>query len=79
MTPDQLLRQRKNTVKARLTHNPADWLLARYDTTTRKQTGRERTAPVRARPMYELKSIYETGGFMRITASDYDDTGRWWL
>jgi hypothetical protein len=77
MLTNRLPCRRKNTVKERLTGTPGDWLLARYD--TGRQPGPGRREPVSIQLFYSLKSGMEPGAFMRVTASDYGDTNRWWL
>jgi hypothetical protein len=71
MSPDRLPRRRTNTVKTRLT--PDGWLLARYE--KRKNQRKSVAVP----PLFTLKSVFDAGESMRVTASDYGDTGRWWL
>jgi hypothetical protein len=75
MPANQLLRLRKNTVKKPLT--PGGWLLARYETGSQLDPGRRESVSVQ--PLFTLKSLMDGGGFMRVTAVDYADTGRWWL
>jgi hypothetical protein len=80
MLRNQHTRERGNTVKHRLTPTPADWLLAQYDATDpgdlAEGAGHDQSA---VQPIYTLKSQHEPGQSMRVTASDYGDTYRWWL
>ena len=75
MPANRLPRKRKNTVKAHLTLTPAGWLLAEYDMASRSHVD----GPLCVQPIYTLKSVYQSGESMRVTASDYGDKGRWWL
>ena len=77
MPANQLLRLRKNTVKKPLTSTPGGWLLARYETGSQLDPGRRESVSVQ--PLFTLKSLMDPGGFMRVTAADYADAGRWWL
>jgi hypothetical protein len=85
MPANRLLRKRKTTVKIRLPQTPADWLLAQYDVTgpdyieVYDEDADELMRPACIQPMFMLKSPYEPGESMRVTASDYGDNGRWWL
>jgi len=82
MPPDRPSRQRENAVKARLAPSPTDWLLARYDATDpgeMAELASDEDPNVGGQPIYTLKSLYEPGESMRVTASDYGDTHRWWL
>jgi len=64
-------RKRTNTVNTRLT--PDGWLLAWYE------SRRNQRKPVAVQPLFTLKSVFDAGEAMRVTASDYGDTLRWWL
>jgi len=75
MLTNQMLSVRKNTVKKPLT--PGGWLLARYERGRQADPGRRESVSVQ--PLFTLKSLMDPGGFMRVTAADYADTGRWWL
>ena len=66
-------RQRTNAVNTRLRATPADWLLAWYE-----QRKNQRKS-VAVQPLFTLKSVFDGGEAMRVTASDYGDTLRWWL
>ena len=77
MRANRLLHLRKTTVKKPLTPTPGDWLLARYEKGREVDAGRRESVPVQ--PLFTLKSVMDPGGFMRVTAADYSDTGRWWL
>jgi hypothetical protein len=81
MPADRPPRQRTNTVNTRLTPTPADWLLAQYDAAGSDEMA-YRTDDEDGNvvlPIYTLKSLYEPGESMRVTASDYGDPCRWWL
>ena len=73
MPANRLSPQRTNTVNTRLRATPAGWLLARYE-----QRKNQRKS-VAVQPLFTLKSVFDAGESMRVTASDYGDTGRWWL
>jgi len=77
MSASHLLRLRKNTVKKGLTSTPGGWLLARYETGSQLDPGCCESVSVQ--PLFTLKSLMDPGGFMRVTAADYADAGRWWL
>jgi hypothetical protein len=77
MPANQLLHLRKNTVKKPLTSTPGGWLLARYERGRQADPGRRDSVSVQ--PLYALKPVMDAGQAMRVTASDYADTGRWWL
>jgi hypothetical protein len=77
MLANRLFRTCKNTVKKRLTSSPGDWLLARYEKGREADAGCRESVP--AQPLFTLKSMMDPDGFMRVTAADYGDTGRWWL
>jgi len=77
MPANRPLRQRKNAIKSGLTPSPADWLLARYE--KRKNRAFDQRKSVAVQPLFTLKSVFEAGDAMRVTASDYGDTRRWWL
>jgi hypothetical protein len=82
MLTNPLPRQRKNTVNKPLTPAAAAWLLAEYDATDPGEVAersRNEDRSVVVQPIFTLKSIYEPGDSMRVTASDYGDNGRWWL
>jgi hypothetical protein len=82
MLTNPLPRQRKNTVNKPLTPAAATWLLAEYDATDPGEVAersRNEDRSVVVQPIFTLKSIYEPGDSMRVTASDYGDNGRWWL
>ena len=64
-------RQSTNTVNTRLT--PDGWLLAWYE----KRKNQRKSIAVQ--PLFTLKSVFDAGDPMRVTASDYGDTRRWWL
>jgi hypothetical protein len=68
---------RKVTVKKPLTATPGGWLLAHYERDRHADPGRRGSVSVQ--PLFTLKSLMDPGGFMRVTAADYADTGRWWL
>ena len=73
MPANQLPGHRKNTVSTRLRATPADWLLAWYE-----QRKNQRKS-VAVQPLFTLKSVFDAGDPMRVTASDYGDKHRWWL
>jgi hypothetical protein len=75
MPANTLPHLRKITVKKPLT--PGGWLLARYERGRQADPGRRKSVSVQ--PLFTLKSVMDSGGFMRVTAADYADTGRWWL
>jgi hypothetical protein len=75
MSANRPPRQRTTTVKTRLA--PGGWLLARYEKT--KNRARDQRQSVAVQPLFTLKSVFDAGDPMRITASDYGDTLRWWL
>ena len=77
MPANQLLHLRKNTVNKSLTATPGGWLLARYETGSQLDPGHRESVSVQ--PLFTLKSLMDPGGFMRVTAADYADAGRWWL
>jgi hypothetical protein len=77
MLTNPLSRKRKNTVKNLLTTAPADWLLAQYEAA--RELALDHCESVAVQPLYMLKSMLESGEPMRVTASDYGDTDRWWL
>jgi len=77
MPPDRLLRKRTNTVNTRLTPTPADWLLAGYEKTNNRDCDQRKSVAVQ--PLFTLKSVFDAGDPMRVTASDYGDKHRWWL
>lgn len=56
----------------------ARWLLAEYEATDVDDDIRL-LAHVTVQPIFTLKSVYDPGEPMRITSSDYQDHGRWWL
>ena len=64
---------RTYTVNTRLRATPADWLLAWFE---KRKNQRKSVA---AQPLFTLKSVFDAGEAMRVTASDYGDTLRWWL
>jgi len=66
-------RQRKTTVNTRLAATPADWLLVWYE----KRKNQRKSIAVQ--PLFTLKSVFDAGDPVRVTASDYGDTLRWWL
>ena len=75
MLDNRLPHLRKITVKKPLT--PGGWLLARYERARKADPGCRESVSVQ--PLFTLKSVMDPGGFMRVTAADYADTGRWWL
>jgi len=77
MPADRLPRQRTNTVNTRLTPTPAGWLLAQYE--NRKNHACDQRKSVAVQPLFTLKSVFDGGEAMRVTASDYGDKHRWWL
>ena len=77
MPANQLLRKRTTTVKTRPAPTPAGWLLARYEKT--KNHARDQRKSVAVQPLFTLKSVFDAGDPMRVTASDYGDKHRWWL
>jgi hypothetical protein len=82
MTANRPPCQRKNTVNKPLTPAPAAWLLAEYDATDPGEVAersRDEDRSVVVQPIFTLKSIYEPGDSMRVTAFDYGDNRRWWL
>ena len=66
---------------------PARWLIAEfeatdledYETDTLTEAVLGPRCSVYVQPLFTLKSVMEAGAFMRVTASDYGDSGRWWL
>ena len=77
MPANRLPRHRKNTVSTRLRAAPADWLLAGYEKTNNRDCDQRKSVAVQ--PLFTLKSIFDAGEAMRVTAPDYGDTLRWWL
>ena len=71
MPANRLPRQRASTVNTRLT--PDGWLLVWYE----KRKNQRKSVAVQ--PLFTLKSVFDGGEAMRVTASDYGDTHRWWL
>jgi ribosomal protein L34E len=75
MLTSRTLSVRKNTVKKPLT--PGGWLLARYQRGKNVDPGCRESVSVQ--PLFTFKPVMDAGQAMRVTASDYADTGRWWL
>jgi len=65
------------TINTRLAPSPADWLAARYE--KRKNRACDQRKAVAVQPLFTLKSVFDAGDPMRVTASDYGDKHRWWL